>query len=81
MSNNIKKKPYFCSLVEFLNCFLGDGAENTPIKIVDADKNTKFFGTIAEFFDSDVYEELKNFTVQKVNLTTPTSMLGLFIVI
>ena len=37
--------------------------------------------TIAEFFDSDVYEELKDFTVQKVNLTTPTSMLGLFIVI
>jgi hypothetical protein len=68
-------------LVEFLNCFLGDGAENTPIKIVDADKNTKFFGTIAEFFDSAVYEELKDFTVQKVNLTTPTSMLGLFIVI
>lgn len=81
MANNIKKKHYFCSIAEFLNCFLGDGAENTPIKIVDADKNTKFFGTIAEFFDSAVYEELKDFTVQKVNLTTPTSMLGLFIVI
>lgn len=81
MSNKINKKHYFCSLVEFLNCFLGDGAENTPIKIVDSDKNTKFFGTIAEFFDSTLYEELKDFTVQKVNLTTPTSMLGLFIVI
>lgn len=81
MSNNIKKKPYFCSLVEFLNCFLGDKAENIPIKIVDSNKETKFFGTIAEFFDSAVYEDLKNFTVQKVNLTTPTSMLGLFIVI